>query len=207
MAWRNWVRTVEIEPSLYAADFSCLGEQIDDLLGAGAWAVPRDWGSFFLLFPAVRAWTVPTGAWHVDAPYSDPLTPPAGLKVHSLLGEVAPRAGGMTVVVRSHYVVARFAEAEPPSPGESTTHVRKRLLRSDPWLRSLGVDADPDERIARFVDSEHDVFGVPVRVTELTGQAGDVILIHPLLLHARPTNAGGVPRLLLNRDLRTHEQA
>src|SRR6187551_2633321 len=36
MAWRDWVRTVEIEPSLYAADFTRLGEQIEVLLRAGA---------------------------------------------------------------------------------------------------------------------------------------------------------------------------
>jgi ribulose-phosphate 3-epimerase len=36
MAWREWVRTVEIEPSLYAADFARLGEQIQHLLHAGA---------------------------------------------------------------------------------------------------------------------------------------------------------------------------
>lgn len=36
MAWRDWVRTAEIEPSLYAADFGHLGEQIEHLLHAGA---------------------------------------------------------------------------------------------------------------------------------------------------------------------------
>jgi ribulose-phosphate 3-epimerase len=35
MAWRDWMRTVEVEPSLYAADFSRLGEQIDMLMRAG----------------------------------------------------------------------------------------------------------------------------------------------------------------------------
>jgi ribulose-phosphate 3-epimerase len=35
MGWNDWVRTVEVEPSLYAADFSRLGEQIDVLLRAG----------------------------------------------------------------------------------------------------------------------------------------------------------------------------
>jgi ribulose-phosphate 3-epimerase len=34
--WRDWIRTVEVEPSLYAADFSALGEQVDTLLRAGA---------------------------------------------------------------------------------------------------------------------------------------------------------------------------
>jgi ribulose-phosphate 3-epimerase len=36
MAWRDWVRSVEIEPSLYAADFANLGWQIRELLDAGA---------------------------------------------------------------------------------------------------------------------------------------------------------------------------
>jgi ribulose-phosphate 3-epimerase len=33
--WHDWIRTVEVEPSLYAADFSRLGEQIETLLHAG----------------------------------------------------------------------------------------------------------------------------------------------------------------------------
>jgi len=34
--WRDWIRTVEIEPSLYAADFGHLSEQVDVLLRTGA---------------------------------------------------------------------------------------------------------------------------------------------------------------------------
>ncbi len=34
MSWREWTRAVEVEPSLYAADFARLGEQIDILLRA-----------------------------------------------------------------------------------------------------------------------------------------------------------------------------
>src|SRR6185369_2129099 len=36
VSWRDWIRTVEVEPSLYAADFARLGAQIDNLLAAGA---------------------------------------------------------------------------------------------------------------------------------------------------------------------------
>jgi ribulose-phosphate 3-epimerase len=36
LAWRDWIRTVEIEPSLYAANFAILGEQVDILLRTGA---------------------------------------------------------------------------------------------------------------------------------------------------------------------------
>jgi ribulose-phosphate 3-epimerase len=36
VGWDAWIRTVEVEPSLYAADFSRLGDQIETLLHAGA---------------------------------------------------------------------------------------------------------------------------------------------------------------------------
>jgi ribulose-phosphate 3-epimerase len=36
VSWDEWVRGPEVEPSLYAADFSRLGEQIETLLQAGA---------------------------------------------------------------------------------------------------------------------------------------------------------------------------
>jgi ribulose-phosphate 3-epimerase len=36
MSWRTWADAVEIEPSIYASDFSRLGEQLDSLRAAGA---------------------------------------------------------------------------------------------------------------------------------------------------------------------------
>jgi ribulose-phosphate 3-epimerase len=36
VSWSEWAAEVEVEPSLYAADFSRLGEQIETLVGAGA---------------------------------------------------------------------------------------------------------------------------------------------------------------------------
>jgi len=36
VSWDRWIRTVEVEPSIYAADFSRLGDQVDILLRAGA---------------------------------------------------------------------------------------------------------------------------------------------------------------------------
>jgi ribulose-phosphate 3-epimerase len=36
VAWQDWIRTFEIEPSLYAADFAHLGDQLDLLLRGGA---------------------------------------------------------------------------------------------------------------------------------------------------------------------------
>ena len=51
MSWREWVRTVEVEPSLYAADFNRLGEQIDVLLDAGARVFHFDVGDAHFIEP------------------------------------------------------------------------------------------------------------------------------------------------------------
>jgi ribulose-phosphate 3-epimerase len=51
VAWRDWVRTVEIEPSLYAADFARLGEQIEHLLNAGARVFHFDVGDGHFIEP------------------------------------------------------------------------------------------------------------------------------------------------------------
>jgi len=51
MAWRDWVRTVEVEPSLYAADFARLGEQIDALLDAGVRVFHYDVGDGHFVEP------------------------------------------------------------------------------------------------------------------------------------------------------------
>ena len=51
MPWREWVRTVEIEPSLYAADFGRLGSQIETLLRSGARIFQFDCGDGHFVEP------------------------------------------------------------------------------------------------------------------------------------------------------------
>jgi ribulose-phosphate 3-epimerase len=51
MPWREWIRTVEIEPSLYAADFARLGEQVEVLLRAGTRVFHFDVGDGHFIEP------------------------------------------------------------------------------------------------------------------------------------------------------------
>ena len=51
MSWKDWVRGVEIEPSLYAADFSRLGEQIELVMDAGAKIFQFDTGDGHFIEP------------------------------------------------------------------------------------------------------------------------------------------------------------
>jgi ribulose-phosphate 3-epimerase len=51
VGWNEWVRDVEIEPSIYAADFSRLGEQLKTLLEAGARIFQFDAGDGHFIEP------------------------------------------------------------------------------------------------------------------------------------------------------------
>jgi ribulose-phosphate 3-epimerase len=51
VAWQDWIRGVEVEPSLYAADFTQLGEQIEVLLEAGVRVFHYDIGDGHFVEP------------------------------------------------------------------------------------------------------------------------------------------------------------
>src|SRR5690242_13386207 len=40
----------------------------DDLLGAGTWSPPRNWGVTLITFPEPGGWELPTRLWHWDNP-------------------------------------------------------------------------------------------------------------------------------------------
>ena len=61
-------------------------------------------------------------------------------------------------------------------------------------------DADPD-RAARFMGSEHDADGIGVRVVELTGRPGDVVITHPWTLHHAAPNRASYPRLMRSKAI------
>ena len=187
--------------------FRAVGSQrtiaaIDEVLAGQRWPRPRDWGGFFLVFPTPdRPWSTAQTGWHLDAIYTSPLSPPNGVKVHAMYGDVAPRAGGMNIISGSHRLVHRWFVDNPPEPGRRSAQLR-RSLHQHPYLRDLCAEDDPSWRVSRFHEQEQDVDGIPLRVVENTALAGDVILMHPLLLHAPPfAHAGGSPRFLLNKDI------
>ena len=51
MGWSDWAREVEVEPSLYGADFARLGEQVDELLDAGVHVFHFDVGDGHFVEP------------------------------------------------------------------------------------------------------------------------------------------------------------
>jgi ribulose-phosphate 3-epimerase len=51
VGWTDWIRGVEVEPSLYAADFARLGDQIEELLDAGVRVFHYDIGDGHFVEP------------------------------------------------------------------------------------------------------------------------------------------------------------
>ena len=150
---------------------------------------------------------MPWKSWHIDHAWLEPKVPLRALKVHAHFGATASRAGGMTILAGGHHVIDAIARSLPPFPprtrGESSARRSwERTRTCGPSAADVGDDAAANRaRIERFVDREEEVLGFPVRVVENTAEPGDVLLVHPLTLHTRPTNAGTVPRSLLNKDL------
>lgn len=191
---------------------------LDDLMGEGRWQKPSHWGQFLVTFPtspapqtpptpgSVRSdaetdartdtWTVPRGGWHTDYPYTMPQQRLHGALVFSLLSDVPAGHGGTMVVAGSPRVVDAFVSSQPAKKLVPMKAGRLRLFASNPWLSALVSDDDDPERIERFMGTGGKIGDVSVRVVELTGNAGDVILAHPWLLHAPSANCGTHPRIM-----------
>ena len=89
------------------------------------------------------------------------------------------------------FLVARQArEALQPMK-----RVRKAYMQSDPWLEALGKARGADW-LERRLGNEATIDGIRVRVDELTGAAGDVVIGHPWLLHVPAPNRATRPRFM-----------
>jgi ectoine hydroxylase-related dioxygenase (phytanoyl-CoA dioxygenase family) len=187
--------------------FAAVGS--DRLLGAiGAvlqtqdYETPKTWGALFVAFPSQGEWGVPASGWHADAKFTSPLWPPKGVLTHALFGDILPRSGASLILSGSHRLIHQWFKDHPPPAGAKSADMR-RLLRGHPYIRDLQTEGDPEARIARFMDRAEEADGIPLRVIENTGAAGDVILLHPLTLHVAARNTAAEPRFLLSGGVTT----
>jgi hypothetical protein len=177
-------------------------DALDAVLGEGAWERPRHWGVPLVTFPDhTSPWYVPSSQWHLDflargTPHQLP-----GVRVLAFVAAVEPAGGGTIVVAGSHCLVERLVATGQARDGNSA-QVRDSLAASHPWLRSLWRGgADTENRVARFMTKGECIGGIPVRVMELTGAPGEVILMHPWTFHAPAPNCGQTPRFMISHSI------
>ncbi len=179
-------------------------EVIDDLLGPGRWHLPKQAGQVLALaYPSGATWRLPHATWHLDymAPGAARSLP--GVQLFLCVDRIEPRAGATLMASGSHRLIDAIRRRNGPAwPGRSA-EVRKQLQREVPWLRELWSRSTDVDRVARFMERATSFDGVELRVIEATGEPGDVIAMHPWMLHAASPNHGTRPRMGLTERIRT----
>lgn len=157
------------------------------LLGDGWTELSGGWGRPLVTFPTGGTWDIPTSGWHLDLPPAHPL--PA-VRMFAYPSEVREHGGGTVIIEGSHRLATAY-------PGMHSREIRKRLTAEHPWFRELSQSMPPERRLSRLMSEGAEVNGARVRVVELTGVPGDVVLWHPSLFHAAAPNTSSSPRFML----------
>ena len=152
---------------------------IDDLCGRGRGRASRGAGYWPIRFPgfANPPWQPPRGGWHLDGRLEHCRlgAPDRGLVGLELFTPIAQYDGGTAIRVGSHRDTARVLYAAEP------LGLSQRDL-------NLQVRAASDHR----------------HVIEMTGDAGDVVLMHPYTVHAASANTWSRVRILANKPFWLH---
>jgi len=181
-----------------ANDFAALGGPavravLDDLLGVGGWTEPARWAVPLVAFPRSGPWELPRRDWHLDLPAS--AEPLAVARLFAVLAPSEPHGGATAYVAGSHRLLRRLAaRAGRPLP---SVEARKALAAAYPWFADLGADRIGEDRAQRFMEDGAVVDGVPVRVCEMLGEPGDLIVMDPMMLHTPTPNVRATPRMML----------
>lgn len=152
---------------------------IDELAGKGRWTTRQGFGWVILRFPgfAGSEWEPPTSGWHVDGiDYQHHLTSPEiGLVGIEFLTDIKPGGGGPAIRIGSHKAVSRLLKRFEP---QGVTYLQLRAIAEE-------------------------LKGFPV--VEVIGDAGDVVWLHPHVIHARSPNVQNTIRVAANRSIVLHE--
>jgi hypothetical protein len=173
-------------------------EMLDDVLGSGNWQPTVPWGSLLVAFPeSTEQWDLPFGSWHLDFPAS---TSAEGLFVVRLFTCLLPlcHGGGATLFVAGSHLLVEDLIPKDTKRRLRSADIRKALIRNYSWIRALCSPYEGAYRIGRFMDSSSRVKRAELHVIEMTGEPGDLFLVHPFLLHAHSTNCANTPRMVLS---------
>ncbi|WUH98716.1 phytanoyl-CoA dioxygenase family protein [Spirillospora sp. NBC_00431] len=171
-------------PFVAAANTPRLHAAFDALVGEGRWTPRASLGGFVIRFPSDEPAVV--DGWHVDVSFPGPGSSPGdymtwranvssrdrALLMFFLLSDIGPDDAPTRLRAGSHRHVARVLEPE----GEDGLDARELARRADAATAHLPT-------------------------VQATGQAGDVYLCHPFLVHAGQPHRGTTPRFLAQPKL------
>ncbi len=173
-------------------------EALDNLMGERNWQRPERWASLLVTFPvSTERWDVPHKAWHLDFPAPSHVQELFAVRIFVCLAKLRPAGGGTLFLEGSHRLVQDLADKETAGKLRSA-EAREGLIRNYPWVKGLCSFDEKVDRVQEFIKGGAEIGDVNVRVIEMTGEAGDVFMTHPLMLHAGSTNCAQDPRLVLS---------
>ena len=177
---------------------SAVCEALNNLLGTGNWQRPERWGSLLVTFPeSSERWDVPYKSWHLDFPAPSHSQALFAVRLFVCLAKLRPAGGGTLFLAGSHRLVQDLADKEGAGKLRSA-EAREGLIRNYPWVKGLCSSDEKVDRVQQFIKDGAVIGDVNVRVIEMTGEAGDVFMTHPLILHAGSRNCVSDPRLVLS---------
>ena len=137
--------------------------------------------------------------WHIDFGLDRPTWPVFAAKIFAFFDTVEPGGGGTLVLEGSHRLQERFAAAT--SQDLATPAAHDEFMHSYEWVERVSRGGTPQHPMRDLIDRWHEVDGVPLRVSELTGEPGDIVLTHMQVLHSPAPNAGTRPRQMMGLDI------
>jgi hypothetical protein len=193
-------RPMHFQDVIRAGAFARLAElgypQLADAFLGEGWTHAADrWAQPLVTF-RTGEWDVPHAGWHLDLPAAPSLERMPALRVFCFLEPVAPLGGGTNYIAGSHRAVIDRARQGGRSGGWRSAHMRAALTAEEPWLAALTSPGGGD-RVRRFMSAGAKMRGIDVRVGEMTGEPGDVIVMHPAMIHCGAPNALEQPRMML----------
>lgn len=182
-----------------------LNATLDQLLAPAEWECDNHWGSLLVSFPgavpmAPQGWDVPRTGWHFDAPVVRALPELYGVRIFTCLAHLPPHGGATLAVAGSPRLARTLADAHGVAKLRSAD-IRNGLTQRYDWMRELCAFDPAIDRVERFMKTATRIEDVEVRVVEMTGEPGDVYLVHPLMMHAQSPNCLAAPRVVLSSTI------
>ena len=187
----TWVRPVarldyQSGPAFEASvNTDRLRAAFDELVGPGQWMPRSDVGTFAIRFPSDQA--AGDDGWHIDVSFP-PQDASKASDAFAWRANVTSRGRALLMLM----LFSDVSEEDAPTRLRRGSHCDvARLLAPH---GETGLDALEISMAAAEATSGH-----PVDLA--TGQAGDVYVCHPFLVHAAQGQAGGRPRFLAQPPL------
>jgi hypothetical protein len=177
------IRRGELGPDTVSA----VHDALDALFGTVPRTTPQHWGQALVAFPEPGPRSLPRTGWHCDYPFWFSAAETWGALAFLFLDDVGPD-GGATLALEGSPAFVRDALAGRDDLGTAKpATVLAGVLSGFPALASA---SDEELRAGVIADD-----GTRLRVVELTGRAGDVVVCHQWLLHCASANTTDRPRL------------